>query len=504
MKKLWQWLTLMLAAILLIGSTGNTLVQAANNEQPAANDQSLQKIKNKGTLVMGTSPDFPPYEFIAHGKSKIVGMDVFIAQKIAKDIGVKLVIKSMDFDSLLVALQTGKVDMVMAGMSKTAKRAKSVDFSDIYYNGGMDLVIHQSDKDKYTNYRALAGQAVGAQTGSIQYNLVKEQATKSKLKSMDKITDLILALQTNKVAAVVLDQASAEAYANNTKGLIAVDAHFKVKVPGTAIAFPKGSQALVNSANQSIAEIKAKNLIQKQYLPQAGKYMVSGSFKGSKDKKAAAKAKANNSMWAYKDFFAAGLGYTIFISAISVFFGFLLGVILSLMRLSHNKIASAIATSYIEFVRGTPLMVQLLFVYFGLGLVVNIPALLSGIIAVSLNSAAYVAEVIRSGINSIPVGQTEASRSLGMSRTMTMKYIILPQAMKNIWPALGNEFVSLIKESSIVSVIGVKDLIYQSRIVQSDTYRGVMPLIITMILYFIITFGISRLMKHFEGKMSHE
>ena len=114
------------------------------------------------------------------------------------------------------------------------------------------------------------------------------------------------------------------------------------------------------------------------------------------------------------------------------------------------------------------------------------------------------AEVIRSGISSIAVGQTEASRSLGLSRTATMRYVIMPQAMKNIWPALGNEFVSLIKESSIVSVIGVKDLIYQSRIVQADTYRGVMPLVITMILYFIITFGLSSLMKVFERKMNHD
>lgn len=503
MKKLGHWLTIILITILFISNIGTLGVQAADNNTPT-NDEYLQKVKNKGTLVMGTSPDFPPYEFIAHGKSKIVGMDIAIAQKIAQDMGVKLVVKSMDFDSLLVALQTGKIDMVMAGMSKTAKRAKSVDFSDVYFHGGMDLVINKADKNKLTSYKSLTGQAVGAQTGTIQYNWVKKDVKKAQLKGMDKITDLILALQTHKVAAVVLDQASAEAYANNTKGLIAIDAGFNVKVPGTAIAFPKGAQSLVNAANTSIADIKSKDLINKKYLPEAGKYMVSGSFKAQKGKQAQKKSKVNNSMWAYKDFFAAGLGYTIFISAISVVFGFLLGVILSLMRLSQNKFAQVVATSYIEFVRGTPLMVQLLFVYFGLGLIVNIPSLVSGIIAVSLNSAAYVAEVIRSGINSIPIGQTEASRSLGMSRSMTMKYIILPQAMKNIWPALGNEFVSLIKESSIVSVIGVKDLIYQSKIVQSDTYRGVMPLVVTMVLYFIITFGISRLMKHFEGKMAHE
>jgi len=314
--------------------------------------------------------------------------------------------------------------------------------------------------------------------------------------SMDKYNDLVLGLKTHKVDAVSVDKATAEAFAQNTDGIMVIPAGLKTESSATSVAFHKGANSLVKAANKSIAEIKQKDLIDKVYLPKAGKYLTAGKTKKE--------VKASNSMWAYKDFFIAGVGYTLLISAISVFFGFLLGAILAFMRLGHNQIARSVATAYVEFIRGTPLMVQLLFIYFGLGVVVNIPALLSGIIAVSLNSAAYVAEVIRSGINSIAVGQTEASRSLGLSRTATMRYVIMPQAMKNIWPALGNEFVSLIKESSIVSVIGVKDLIYQSRVVQADTYRGVMPLVITMILYFIITFGLSSLMKVFERKMNHD
>ncbi|MGV0168643.1 ABC transporter substrate-binding protein/permease [Furfurilactobacillus sp. WILCCON 0119] len=493
MKKTVSWLLLVLTVLVTLGLTHTT-----SHAETTATDHYLSDVKAKGELVVGTSPDFPPYEFIknVNGKSEVVGMDIDIAKKVAHDMGVKLVIKRMDFDSLLVALQTGKVDMVIAGMSKTPKRAKSVDFSNVYYKAGEDLVIKKADAKKIKSYRDLANQSIGAQTGSIQYNLVKGQATKSTLKGMDKDTDLILALQTNKISAIALDQPTAEAYAKNTQGLVAINAGFKDEgAQGSAIAFPKGAQSMVDSANKSIADINAHHLIQKQYLPDAGKYLSNGTSKS---------AKAANSMWAYKDFFVAGIGYTLMISAVSVVLGFLLGVLLALMRLSKNKVANGIAVSYIEFVRGTPLMVQILFIYFGLGVVVNIPALLSGIIAVSLNSGAYVAEVIRSGINSLPIGQTEAARSLGLSRGLTMRHVILPQAMKNIWPALGNEFVSLIKESSIVSIIGVKDLIYQSRIVQADTYRGVMPLVITMILYFIMTFGLSRLMKFFEGRMSHE
>jgi polar amino acid transport system substrate-binding protein len=206
----------------------------------------------------------------------------------------------------------------------------------------------------------------------------------------------------------------------------------------------------------------------------------------------------------YWTYFAKGIEYTLLITAVSVFFGFLLGTIFALMRLSRVKIFHLIAVCYIEFVRGTPLMVQVMFVYFGIGAIIqSLPALVAGIIAVSLNSGAYVAEIIRSGIQSIPVGQTEAARSLGMSQRETYRFVVIPQALKNIWPALGNEFITLIKESSIVSIIGVGDLMYQMQLVQAATYKGVLPIFVAMVLYFIMTFGLSNVLGHFERKMKH-
>ncbi|MBA1393168.1 amino acid ABC transporter permease, partial [Lactobacillus sp. XV13L] len=231
------------------------------------------------------------------------------------------------------------------------------------------------------------------------------------------------------------------------------------------------------------------------YLPQAKKYFATGN---SPQSRAAA-----NSMWTYRDFFAKGFEYTLIISAVSIILGVVLGLILALMRLSHNKFFRIISVSYIEFVRGTPLMAQVLFIYFGLGFLVDLPTLLSGIIAISLNAAAYIAEVIRSGINSIPIGQSEAAYSLGMSAHATMRFVILPQALKNIWPALGNQLISLVKDSSLASVIGVSELIYQSRIIQADTFRGMMPLVVVMFLYFAVTFSISKVMQQYEQKLAH-
>ncbi|WP_455583578.1 ABC transporter substrate-binding protein/permease [Liquorilactobacillus mali] len=460
----------------------------------AASDGYLQKIKDKGTLVVGTSADYPPYEFTVKqsGKTTYVGLDIEIAKKFAKDLGVKLEIKNMNFDSLLVALETHKVDAVISGMNPTPERQKSVDFSNVYYRGKQYMLINKKDAALYKNIHSFENKTIGAQAGSLQYDLVKKQMKNNQVKGLAKLNDLVIALESGKVNAVAMEEATAKAFAQNNTSLKVINPEFNVdsSQTGSAMAFPKGATSLVQAANKTIAQIKKKNLINKQYIPLAGKYMTNNSKK--------------NSMWNYWTYFAKGIEYTLIITVVSVFFGFILGVLLALLRLSKSKLGKAIATAYIEFVRGTPLMVQVMFVYFGIGAVIqSLPALLAGIIAVSLNSAAYVAEVIRSGIESIPAGQTEAARSLGMSQTLTYRYVIIPQALKNIWPALGNEFITLIKESSIVSIIGVGDLMYQMQLVQSATYKGVIPIFITMVIYFVMTFGLSKVLGYFEGRMKH-
>ncbi|WP_370520152.1 ABC transporter substrate-binding protein/permease [Lactobacillus sp. HBUAS51381] len=471
---------------------------ATTTTAQAATDNSLAKVQKKGTLVMGTSPDYPPYEFQAtvHGKSQVVGMDVAVGKKIAKDMGVKLVVKSMSFDSLLVALQTGKVDMVISGMNPTPARRKNVDFTHTYYQGGYSIVINKSDKGIYKDKDSFVGKTIGAQTGSTMYNESKKQTSGTTVKGMTSVSDLILGLQSHKLQGVAMEKPSAQAYVANNKELAMIPSKFNLSASDTSasVAFAKGSGTLVAAANKSVDQIRKQNLVNKDYLPAAGKYLKTNTV--------------NTSMFHYWKAFLKGIEYTLIITVCSVFFGFILGVLLSLARMAHGGVFATalrwLATAYVEFIRGTPMMVQVMFVYFGLGLIVNLPALTSGIIAISLNSGAYIAEYIRGGINSVDKGQTEAARSLGMTSGYTLRYVVLPQAIKNIWPSLGNEFITLIKDSSIVSIIGVSELIFQSNIVRSDTYRGVAPIAVIMVLYFIMTFTASRILNHFERKMQHD
>lgn len=206
----------------------------------------------------------------------------------------------------------------------------------------------------------------------------------------------------------------------------------------------------------------------------------------------------------YYSYFLKGTLTTLQISFFGVIFGSLVGVLISLMRLSSKKILRTISTVYIEIVRGTPLLLQLYIVYYGLPIFIPLPEsrMFLGTLAVLLNSAAYVAEIIRAGIQSIDKGQMEAARSLGMGHGMSMRYIIIPQAFKNILPAMGNEFIVLIKESAIISTIAIPDLMYNADTLRGITYKPFMPLVIAGVIYFIITFTLSKILGTLERRLA--
>ncbi len=206
----------------------------------------------------------------------------------------------------------------------------------------------------------------------------------------------------------------------------------------------------------------------------------------------------------YYIYFIDGIKLTLLISLISVFLGTIFGVILYAMKKSRFFAFKIVANGYIEIIRGTPLYLQIMIVYYGTAQVLNldVSALISGIIAISLNSAAYVSELIRAGIEGVDKGQLEAARSLGMTYGQGMIFVIIPQAIKNILPAIGNEFIAVIKESSMASTIGVAELMYAANKVTGAVFRSFEPLIVSACCYFILTYTLGRVIKYIEGRMN--
>lgn len=204
-----------------------------------------------------------------------------------------------------------------------------------------------------------------------------------------------------------------------------------------------------------------------------------------------------------------GLKNTLVIAFFAILIGIILGILISLVKNRYKengkgKILNGIANIYVTIIRGTPAVLQLMILYYVIFKKVDINIVIVGIISFGLNSAAYVSEIIRAGIDSVDIGQKEAARSLGLSYKQEMFNIVLPQAIKNVLPALGNEFITLLKETSVAGYIGITELIKASDIIASNTFDYFFPLIIVAIIYLILTLGLSKLLGVFERKFKNE
>ena len=339
---------------------GKTPYVAKNIERP------------NGTLVAATNAAFKPYEYYDNGK--MTGFDVDMIQAVCDILGMNLKMEDMEFDSIIAAVQSGKADVGVAGITVTEDRLKNIDFTDSYTTSKQMIIVKDPD----------AASAGGSISEKFNDNFVKD------------------------------------------------------------------------------------------------------------------------SRWEY---LIKGLGNTLLITLFAIIIGIVLGFLIAIVRTNHDKnggltILNAICKVYLTIVRGTPVMVQLLIIYYVIFASVNTSKILVAVIAFGLNSAAYVAEVVRSGIMAVDNGQFEAGRSLGLNYSQTMKSIILPQAVKNILPALGNEFISLLKETSISGYIGLMDLTKGGYIIRSITYEPFMPLIAVAIIYLVIvmilSYGVGRLERRLK------
>lgn len=475
--------------ILVLGLLISSAMVYINPTAHAEQNQTWEKIKERGELRVGLSADYAPMEFehTVNGKTEYAGVDIDLAKKIAKDNNLKLKIVNMSFDSLLGALKTGKIDIIISGMTSTPERKKQVDFSDSYMMTKNIMLVKKDKVSEYKDIKDFNNKKVGAQKGTEQEKIAQTEIENASITSLSRLPDVILALKSGKVEGAVVEKPVAEAYLKQNAKLGISNVKFNEEEKDTVIAVPKDSPKLLSQINKTIKEVKDKGLIDK-YMTNAANAMNDDSGFISK----------------YGSFFLKGIKITILISLIGVALGSILGAFVALMKLSKIKIISWIASIYIEILRGTPMLVQVFIVFFGItaALGLDISALVCGTIALVINSSAYIAEIIRAGINAVDKGQMEAARSLGLNYRQTMKSVIMPQAIKNILPALGNEFVTLIKESSIVSTIGVGEIMFNAQVVQGISFDPFTPLLVAAALYFVLTFVLTRIMNMIEGRLN--
>ena len=448
-----------------------------------------------GKLIMATYAEFPPYEY--YEGSEIVGIDVEIAQAVAEEMGMELQIEDMAFDSIITAVTSGKADFGAAGMTVTEDRLKSVDFSDPYTTSAQVIIVKEDSP--IATPEDLVGKKIGVQLGTTG-DIYAEDIEDATIERYNKGFEAIQSLLSDKIDAVVIDQEPAGVFVSQNKGLKLTDEEFTTEEYALAIA--KGNEELLEKVNAALADLKESGRldeIKAGYINSGEEETEEGSY-GLKE--AIYDNLVSEGRWKY---IVNGLVVTLEITLLAVILGIIIGFVVAIIRSTYEKtrklkFLNLLCQIYLTVIRGTPVLVQLLIIYY-----IIFASFTNKIVVASLafgiNSGAYVAEIIRGGILSIDNGQFEAGRSLGFNYLQTMVYIILPQALKNVLPALANEFVVLLKETSVCGYIALQDLTKGGDIIRSQTYNAYIPLLTVAVIYLALVMIFTYFVKLLERRL---
>lgn len=461
----------MAVTALLALAGGFVGVSAAAASQTPAHPESAVTGE---TYIIGTDTTFAPFEYRTDGE--LTGIDMDLVREVAANQGFTVEIKSLGFDAALQALQSNQVDGVIAGMSITDERKLVFDFSDPYFDSGVQMAVAE-DNTEITGYADLAGETVVAKRGSegeTFANSIKDEYDFTVKSLADSATMYDDVKAGNSVA--VFDDYPVLAYGiNQNNGLKSVTE----KEQGSSYGFAvnKGQNPeLLAAFNTGLAELKSNGQYQAildTYLEQPAPAPASGFFGLLSDSLPA---------------LMKGLGLTLLATGLSILIALVLGVVFGFFKVSESRVLRSLASIYVSIFRGTPLLVQAFFFYFGLPQLTgqSIDVLTAGVLTLSLNAGAYMTEIVRGGIQSVDPGQTEAGRSLGLSYVTTMRRVVLPQAVKIMTPSFINQFVMTLKDTSLLAVIGFAELTYQGQQIYASNFRTGETLLIVAGLYFIV------------------
>ena len=460
--------------------------------------QKATPVKSK--YVIASDSSFAPFVF-QNSSNQYTGIDMDLIKAIAEDQGFEIEITNPGFDAAINAVQSGQADGMIAGMSVTDARKETFDFSDSYYTANTILGVKESST--ISSYEDLNGKTVGVKNGTASQTFLTENQSKYgyKIKTFADGSSMYDSLNTGSIDAVMDDEPV-------LKYSISQGQKLKTPIEGTpigetAFAVKKGSNPeLIEMFNNGLANLKASGEFQKIL----DKYLATDSTSESS-------AVDETTIWGllknnYKQLLS-GLGITLSLALISFAIAIVIGIIFGMFSVSPYKSLRLISEIFVDVIRGIPLMILAAFIFWGVpnfiesltGQQSPINDFVAGTIALSLNSAAYIAEIVRGGIKAVPIGQMEASRSLGISYSKTMRKIVLPQATKLMLPNFVNQFVIALKDTTIVSAIGLVELFQTGKIIIARNYQSFKMYAILAVFYLVIITLLTRLAKRLEKRI---
>lgn len=462
------------------------------------------------TLTVATEPTFPPFEFQS-ASGKLQGFDIDLMNAIASSAGFQVKYQNLPFAGMIPGLQARTIDAAVAAMTITAQRAKTISFSRPYFKSGLAIAI-RTDKQNITNFDSLKNKIVGVQIGTTGAQKAKS-IPGTEVRAFNDSPLTLQALLNGNVDAVLNDQVVIlyGLKSGNLKGLKVVSSLLTEEFYG--IPTPKGSPNLP-AINQGLATVLKNGtyaqIYKKWFGVQPPQLPEKSPIENETNEKGLSQLFSLFSIILKSlPVLLSGALVTLELTAFSVLLGALGGSLIGIVRLFPSRPLRWVARAYIDFFRGTPLLVQIFMIYFGLpavaqnfGFTFTLNRLLAAVIALSLNSAAYIAEIVRAGIQSIEPGQAEASQSLGLSSVQTMRYVIFPQALRRMLPPLGNVFVSLLKDTSLVAVIGFEELFREGQLIVSENYRSFEIYTTVAVVYLFLTLLSSRAFSRWERALN--
>lgn len=453
------------------------------------------------------------------------GYDVEVAKLLAQQLGCELEIVKTEWDGLPPSLTSGKIDAIIAGMSNTAERRETIAFTDDYYTS--DLVIVVQADGPYANAASLAdfsGARLTGQLGTFHYDLLDQISGVQKQEAMKDFATMTAALTSGRIDGYVSERPGAlSARASNPSlSFVAFEDgsgfDYEDGQASIAIGLRKEDTQLKDALNQALGAISEDTRQQLMESAVANQPLSTGEAADADTGERGFFGWIAFLLQEYGMQYLKGTGLTVLLAIVGTLAGLAIGLLVGTVRTVplHRagqtretprsvllRIVNGILAVYIEIFRGTPMMVQAMLIYYGLTEFagISIDKIPAAFIIITLNTGAYMAEIVRGGIHSVDTGQTEAAQAIGMTHWQTMTNIVLPQTIRNILPATGNEFVVNLKDSSVLSVIMVSELFYATSVTRAVYYRTYEPFVIAAAIYLTLTFVSSRLLRMLENRM---
>ncbi|MBT2286734.1 amino acid ABC transporter substrate-binding protein/permease [Paenibacillus polymyxa] len=442
------------------------------------------------TYIIGTDVTFAPFEY-EDENGDFVGIDMDLLDAIAKDQNFKYQIKALGFNAAVQALEANQVDGVIAGMSITDERKAKFDFSEPYYDSGVVMGI-SANNDTVKSYEDLRGKKVAVKTGTEGYSFAESIASKYgfTIVPFDESYQMYDDVMTGNSVACFEDEPVLRYGVKQNNGLKIVTDKEDGASYGFAVSKGK-NQELLEMFNAGLVNIKAngeyKRIIE-EYVGENAQVANLGRWELIQ--------KSLPSL-------LKGLGKTLLYTIVSLFFAFIIGLIFGFMKVGQNKFLRGVATVFVDIFRGIPLIVLAFFIYFGIpqAMGFTMPLFLAAILTLSLNAGAYVTEIIRGGIQSIDRGQMEAARSLGLPYRKAMIKIVIPQAVRVMIPSFINQMVITLKDTSILSVIGLVELTQSGKIVIARTFSSFDIWLTVAVMYLIVIITLTKIADYLEVKV---